>query len=78
MPEGRMPEIVRQCDRFREVLVQRQRARNRAADRGHLNRMRQPRAEMIAGAIEENLRIIFQAPKRARNARVIRRCALQV
>ena len=28
--------------------------------------MRQPRAEMIAGAIQENLRLIFQAPKRAR------------
>src|SRR5438067_6518999 len=28
--------------------------------------MRQPRAEMIAGPVQENLRLIFQPPKRSR------------
>ena len=48
MPKGRMPEIVRQRDRFRQILIQRQRARDRPADRSHFESMRQPRAQMIA------------------------------
>ena len=61
-----MPEIVRQRDRFREVLVQRQRARDRAADRGHFNRMRQARPQMIASPIQENLRLILEPAKGTR------------
>ena len=40
MPKGRMPEIMRQRDRLRQILVQRQRPRDRAADRGHFNCVR--------------------------------------
>ncbi len=61
-----MPEIVRQRDRFRQILVQRQRARDRPANGRHLDRMRQPRAQVIARAIEEDLRLVFQPAESAR------------
>ena len=63
MPERRMPQVVRQRDRFGQILVERKRARDRAADRGDFDRMRQPRAQMIAGPIEENLRLVFEPAK---------------
>ena len=63
MPKRRMPKIVRERDRFREIFVKRQRARDRATDRRHLDRMRQPGAQMIARPIQKNLRLVFQTPE---------------
>src|SRR5579859_612707 len=63
--EGRMPEIVCESDAFRQVLVEPQRPRDAATDARHLNRVGQPRAEMIACAVQKYLRLIFQPPKRA-------------
>ena len=61
-----MPEIVRERDRFREIFVQSQSARDRATDRRDFDRMRQARAQMIARAIEKNLRLVFEPAKCAR------------
>ena len=61
-----MPQIVRQRDRLGQIFVQGQRPRDRPADRRHLDRMREPRPQMIAGPVQENLRLIFQAAKGAR------------
>src|SRR3954471_4640623 len=61
-----MPEIMRERDRLSQVLVQRQRTRDGAADRCYLDGMGQSRAQMIACAIEENLRLILEPTKRAR------------
>src|SRR3954454_2484795 len=66
MPERRMTEIVRERNRFGEVFIKRKRARDRATDRRDLDRMRQPRPQMIARPVEEDLRLVFQPAKRAR------------
>ena len=42
------------------------RARDRAADRRHFDGVRQARAEMIARAVQKNLRLVFQPAKGAR------------
>ena len=73
MSKRRMTEIVSERNCFRQVLVQSQRTRDGAADRRHLDRMRQARAQMVAGAVEKHLRLIFEAAERARmnNTRTI-------
>jgi hypothetical protein len=40
MPEGRMPQVVRQRNRLGQVFIQRQSARNRPRDIRHLKGMR--------------------------------------
>ena len=65
MPKGRVPQIVRERDRFGEIFVQSQCARDRPADRGNLDGMREARAQMIACSIQKNLRLVFHPPKRA-------------
>ena len=66
MPKGRMPEIMGQRDRFRQILVQSQRARDRPANRGHFESMRQPGAQMVRRSIKKNLRFVLEPAKRAR------------
>ena len=61
-----MAQIVRKRDCFRQILVQPQCACDGAADRRHFDRMRQARAQMVAGAVKKNLRFVFQAAERAR------------
>ena len=65
MSKRRMAEIVRKRDRFRQIFVQPQRACDGAADRRHLNRVRQACAQMVAGAVKKNLRFVLQATERA-------------
>ena len=50
VPERRMAEVVAEADRLGEVLVERQRPRDGARDRGHLERVREPRAVVVARA----------------------------
>src|SRR3954465_4676990 len=66
MSKRRMAQIVPECDCFRQILIQPQRTRDGAADRRHLDRMRQARAQMVAGAVEKNLRLVLKAADRAR------------
>src|SRR5580704_11000133 len=61
-----MAEVMRESNRFREIFVQLERASDVARDGGDFNGMREPRAEMIAAAVEEDLRLVFEPAKGAR------------
>src|SRR5581483_11416678 len=66
VPERRMAEVVAEPDRLREVLVQPQPARDAARDPGRLERVREPRAEVVALGIDEDLRLVAEPPERLR------------
>src|SRR5439155_26468921 len=66
MSERRVPQIMRKSNRFRQILVQAQRAGDGAADRGNLDGMRQAGAQMIASSVKKNLGLVFHAAERAR------------
>ena len=55
-----MAEIVRQRQRLGEILVAAQRARQRAGDLRHLDRVGQPGAVMIALMRDEHLGLVLQ------------------
>ena len=63
VPERWMPEVVSQADRLHQVLVQPQRSGHRPRDRGHLQRVGQPRPVVIAPRRHEHLRLVRQPPK---------------
>ena len=60
VPEGRMPEIVAETDRLDEILVEAQRAGDPAGDPGRLERVGEPRAEVVALGVDEHLRLVAQ------------------
>ena len=62
----RMPEVVRERNGLGEIGVEAERAGNVPGTGGHFNRVREPRAEMIAGAAEKNLRLVFEPAEGAR------------
>ena len=62
--ERRVAEIVAERDRFGQLLVQPQHLGDRARDLRHLERVRQPRAVVIAGRREEHLRLVLQPAER--------------
>ena len=64
--ERRMAEIVRQRQRLSQVLVEAERARQRAGDLRHFQRMREPRAVMVALVIDEDLRLVCEAAEGGR------------
>ena len=64
MPERRMPQVMPQRDRFRQILVQPQRPRDRPRDLRHLQRMRQPRPIVVALRRNEYLCLVGQSPER--------------
>jgi hypothetical protein len=66
MPERRMPEVVRQRQRLRQVLVEPELPRHRARDLRHLEAVRQPCAVVIALVVDEHLRLVDQPPERRR------------
>src|SRR5207245_8067098 len=61
----RMAEVVRQRDRFRQVFVQPQRPGYVARNGGYFYRVREPRAQVVPGAVEKNLGLVFEPPKGA-------------
>jgi hypothetical protein len=61
--EGRVAEVVRQRDRLAQVFVQAEAACQRARHLRHLQRVRHPRAKQIALVVEEDLRLVDQAPE---------------
>ncbi len=65
MAERRMAEIVRQRQRLGEVLVEPERARQRAGDLRDFERMGEPGAVVVALVIDEHLRLVRQPPERA-------------
>ena len=66
MAERRMPEIVAEADRLDEILVQPQRAGDAAGDARRLERVRQPRAEVVALGVDEDLRLVAEPAERLR------------
>src|SRR6185295_11224593 len=64
MAERCVAEIVAERDRFGELFVQPQDLGDRARDLRDLERVRQPRAVVIAGRREEHLRLVLEASKR--------------
>ena len=62
--ERRVAEVVAEPDRLDQVLVERERARDRARDLRDLERVRQPRAVVVAARRDEHLRLVLQAPER--------------
>ena len=62
-PQRRALEIMRESDGLGQILVQAQGPRDGATDRGDLDRVSQSRAQMVPGAVEKNLRLVFQAGK---------------
>ena len=60
VPERRMAEVVAQPDRLGQVLVQPQRPRDRARDPAGLDRVREPRAVVVALGIDEHLRLVLE------------------
>jgi hypothetical protein len=66
VPERRVAGVMTEADRLDEVLVQAQRASDAARDRGRLERVRHPRAVVVAGRVDEDLRLPLQSPERLR------------
>ena len=62
--ERRVAEVVAERDRFGQLLVQPQHLGDAARDLRDLERVRQPRAVVIAGRREEHLRLVLQAAER--------------
>ena len=66
VPERRVAEIVGERDGFGQILIKAQLARHGARDLRHLQRVRQPRAVVIALVEDEDLRLVGQAPEGGR------------
>ncbi len=64
--ERRVADVVAERDRLGQILVQAQRPRDPARDPGRLERVREPRAEVVALGIDEDLRLVAQTPERLR------------
>ena len=66
VPERRVAEVVAEPDRLDEILVQRSARATPRAMPGRLERVREPRAEVVALGIDEDLRLEPQAAERLR------------
>ena len=66
MPERRVARVVPEPDRLGQILVQSQRARHDARDPGRLEGVRDPRPVVVAGRVDEDLRLALQASERLR------------
>ena len=64
--ERRVAHVVAEADRLRQVLVQAQRPGDAARDPGRLERVRHARAVVVAGRVDEDLRLALQPPERLR------------
>src|SRR5688572_19031812 len=56
-----MAEVMGECDRLGEVFVEPESACDGAADGCDLDGVREARAKVIAGTVEENLGFVFEA-----------------
>ena len=63
MSERRVAEIVGERQSLGQIVVEPERAGERAGDLGHLDRMRQPGPVMIALVRHEDLRLVGEAPE---------------
>ena len=63
MAEGRMPQIMSQRHRFRQILIQAQRLGDGSGDLRHLQRMGQARPVVISLGSQKDLGFMLQPPK---------------
>src|SRR5207245_2320303 len=61
-----MAEIMGERQGFGQVLVETERAADRARDLRHLETVRQPRAVVIALMVDKHLRFVGESPERGR------------
>ena len=66
MAERRVAEIMRQRQRLGEILVERQRARQRTCHLRHLETVGQTRPIVIAFVIDEHLGLVFETAEGGR------------
>jgi hypothetical protein len=66
MAKRRVAEVVSKRYRFREILVEPQRARDSAGDLGDFEAVSQAGTEQVALVIDEDLRLVFETPKGGR------------
>ena len=59
----RMPQVVRQGNRFSQVFIQPQAAGQHARDLSDLQGVRQPGTKQVALVVDEHLRLVFQPTK---------------
>ena len=64
MAERRMAEVVAERERLGQILVEPERAGERAGDLGHLQRVGQPGAEMVALVEHEHLGLVGEPAER--------------
>ena len=64
MAERGVPQVVPQGDGLGQVLVEPERPRDRAGDAGHLQRVRQPGAVVVALRGDEDLGLVLEPPER--------------
>ena len=64
--ERRVADVVREREHFRQRLVQTEPARDAARDLVHLERVAEACALVIPAAVDEDLRLVHQAPERRR------------
>ena len=64
VPTGRVAKVVREGDSLGEVFVDSKGAGDVAGDGGHFHRVREARAQVLTATAEEDLRFVFQPPKR--------------
>ena len=63
--EGRMADVMHQCEAFDEAFVQAERGGDGARNLRHLDGVGEPGAEVIGEALGEDLRLVLQAAKGA-------------
>src|SRR4029077_15086392 len=61
--ERRVPHVVPEPDRLGQILVQAQRSGHAARNSGRLERVRHARPEVVAGGVDEDLRLPLQPPE---------------
>src|SRR6266850_5435752 len=66
MAERRVSQVVGKGERLDEVLVEREGARDGAADLRHLDAVGEPRPKVIPLVVDENLRLVLETAKGAR------------
>jgi hypothetical protein len=66
MAKGRMAQVMRQRQRFAQILVETQRARERASNLSNFKRMSEPGPEVVALMKDENLGLMGQPAERSR------------
>ena len=66
VPERRVPSVVSEPDRLGQILVQAKRPGHPAGNPGRLERVRHARPEVVAGRVDEDLRLALQPTERLR------------